>query len=395
MAISKDVLKVQPSATLAMSSRTNALIAKGIDIINLTVGQPDFATPKSIQDAAIAAIQSGKASFYTPAAGLPALRQAVCDRIAIEDQVQYDPSQVIITTGAKFGLFLLFQVILNEADDVLLPEPFWVSYAEQVHLAGGNAIAVKTTGKDQKVTVADLEAARTPKTQAIVLNSPQNPSGLLYEADELRAIGEWAVAHNILIVADDIYSNLVYNGNKFTSIVSLSDAIRQQTLLVTGVSKTYAMTGWRIGFVLGDAAIIKEMSKVASHATGNPTAASQYAAIAALNGDQSEAKAMRAAFEDRLNTIYPKIQALPGFEINTKPQGAFYLFPNVKAAVVATGYANTEDFVTALLDEAHVAVVAGTAFGQPDHIRISYATSKEALLTACDRLADFMASHQK
>jgi aspartate/methionine/tyrosine aminotransferase len=319
----------------------------------------------------------------------------VCDRIAIEDQVQYDPSQVIITTGAKFGLFLLFQVILNEADDVLLPEPFWVSYAEQVHLAGGNAIAVKTTGKDQKVTVADLEAARTPKTQAIVLNSPQNPSGLLYEADELRAIGEWAVAHNILIVADDIYSNLVYNGNQFTSIVSLSDAIRQQTLLVTGVSKTYAMTGWRIGFVLGDAAIIKEMSKVASHATGNPTAASQYAAIAALNGDQSEAKAMRAAFEDRLNTIYPKIQALPGFEINTKPQGAFYLFPNVKAAVVATGYANTEDFVTALLDEAHVAVVAGTAFGQPDHIRISYATSKEALLTACDRLADFMASHQK
>lgn len=395
MSISKDVLKVQPSATLAMSAKTKALIAKGVDVINLSIGEPDFTTPEPIKRAAIDAIESGKASFYTPAGGLPELKQAICDRIQLEDGVTYTPDQVIVTDGAKFSLFLIFQVILNAGEDVLLPEPFWVSYAEQVHLAGGNAIAVPTTGKDHKVTVDDLEAAITPTTQALVINSPQNPSGLIYEAAELKAIGDWAVAHDITIIADDIYSNLIFNGHEFTSIVTLGEAIKQHTLLVSGVSKTYSMTGWRIGYVLGDAKTIKIMNTVASHATGNPAAVSQYAAIAALTGDQKEAQAMRAAFEDRLNTIYPKIAALPGFDLPTKPQGAFYLFPNVKKAVQLCGFASTEDFVEALLTQAHVAVVSGKAFSQPDHIRLSYANSKENLLKAYERINQFMQDHMQ
>lgn len=393
MSISKDVLKVQPSATLAMSARTKELINQGVDIINLSIGEPDFTTPAPIEQAAIDAISTGKASFYTPAGGLPELKQAVCDRIKIETGVDYDPSQVIVTDGAKFSLFLIFQVILNAGEDVLLPEPFWVSYAEQIHLAGGNAVAVKTSGEDHKVTVADLEAAVTEKTQAILINSPQNPSGLVYEADELREIGQWAVDHNIWIIADDIYSNLIFNGHQFHSMVSLGDEIKRHTLLVSGVSKTYAMTGWRIGYVLGDPQIIKIMNTVASHATGNPAAASQYAAIAALNGDQADAQQMRLAFEDRLNTIYPKIAALPGFDLPTKPQGAFYIFPNVKQAVSDCGFKTTEEFVDGLLNEAHVAVVAGRAFNQPDHIRLSYANSKEKLLEAYDRIVLFMEKH--
>lgn len=376
-----------------MSARTKELINQGVDIINLSIGEPDFTTPAPIEQAAIDAISTGKASFYTPAGGLPELKQAVCDRIKIETGVDYDPSQVIVTDGAKFSLFLIFQVILNAGEDVLLPEPFWVSYAEQIHLAGGNAVAVKTSGEDHKVTVADLEAAVTEKTQAILINSPQNPSGLVYEADELREIGQWAVDHNIWIIADDIYSNLIFNGHQFHSMVSLGDEIKRHTLLVSGVSKTYAMTGWRIGYVLGDPQIIKIMNTVASHATGNPAAASQYAAIAALNGDQADAQQMRLAFEDRLNTIYPKIAALPGFDLPTKPQGAFYLFPNVKQAVSDCGFKTTEEFVDGLLNEAHVAVVAGRAFNQPDHIRLSYANSKEKLLEAYDRIVLFMKKH--
>ncbi|MFD0897229.1 pyridoxal phosphate-dependent aminotransferase [Loigolactobacillus binensis] len=390
MALSKNVMKVQPSATLAMSAKTKEMIAKGVDVINLSIGQPDFVTPKYIQDAAIAAIRSGKTSFYTPASGLPELKTAIGQRIEAETGVHYDNKQIIATTGAKFALYLIFQVILNPDDEVLLPAPFWVSYAEQVHLASGQPVAVKTTGAGHKATVEDLEQARTSKTKALVLNSPQNPSGLIYTKEELTAIGNWAVAHDILLVSDEIYSNLVYNGNQFVSAVSLGETIQKNTLLVTGVSKTYAMTGWRMGYVLGDAAIVKAMGTVASHATGNPTAVSQYATIAALSGSQADAEKMRQAFEQRLNLLYPKIQSLPGFALAEKPQGAFYLFPNVKQAVALCGYSTTEAFVDALLEEANVAVVPGRAFGQPDNIRISYATDQASLDEAYRRIAAFI-----
>ncbi len=390
MALSKNVMKVQPSATLAMSAKTKALIAKGVDVVNLSIGEPDFVTPEYIQEAAIEAIRSGKTSFYTAAGGLPELKTAISQRIEAETGVHYDNKQIIATTGAKFALYLIFQVILNPGDEVLLPAPFWVSYAEQVNLASGRPLAVKTTGAGHKVTVEDLEKARSPRTKALVLNSPQNPSGLIYTAEELTAIGNWAVSHDVLVISDEIYSNLVYNGNQFVSVVSLSEAIRKNTLLVTGVSKTYAMTGWRMGYVLGNPAIIKAMTTVASHATGNPTAATQYATIAALNGSQADAEKMRQAFEHRLNYLFPKIQSLPGFELDEKPQGAFYLFPNVKRAVELCGYSTTEAFVEALLEEAYVAVVPGRAFGQPDHIRISYANDLDSLTQAYQRIADFI-----
>lgn len=390
MALSKKVMRVQPSATLAMAAKTKAMLAKGADVINLSLGEPDFTTPTAIESAAIDAIRSGKTSFYTPAGGLPELKQAIAQRVAANTGIKYQAKQIIATTGAKFALYLIFQVILNAGDEVLLPAPFWVSYAEQVKLAGGRPLLVHPTGENGKVTVADLEMVRTPQTQALVINSPQNPTGAIYTASELTALGHWAASHDILLIADEIYSHLVYNGNQFTSIIQLDQTIRDNTLLVSGLSKTYAMTGWRLGYVLGNAGIIQAMTTVASHATGNPTAVSQYAAIAALNGDQSAAEVMRLSFEQRLNYLFPKIQSLSGFELPTKPQGAFYLFPNVKRAVVRCGYTTTEDFVTDLLTQAYVAVVPGRAFGQPDYIRISYAASETQLAEAYQRMAEFL-----
>ena len=247
-----------------------------------------------------------------------------------EYQLRYQPKQVIVTDGAKYALYLLFQAILNVGDEVIIPVPYWVSYGEQVKLAEGKPVFVSSTQEQSfKVSVAQLEAVRTDKTKAIILNSPSNPTGVIYTEEELRQIGEWAVAHNILIIADDIYGRLVYNGHRFTPIATISEAIRQQTIIINGVSKTYAMTGWRIGFAVGDEKIIQAMTQLASQSTSNPVAVSQYAAIEALTGEQSTVEDMRQAFEKRLNHIYPKVAALPGVSL-IKPEGAFYLFPNVK-----------------------------------------------------------------
>ena len=247
-----------------------------------------------------------------------------------EYQLCYQPKQVIVTDGAKYALYLLFQAILNVGDEVIIPVPYWVSYGEQVKLAEGKPVFVSSTQEQSfKVSVAQLEAVRTDKTKAIILNSPSNPTGVIYTEEELRQIGEWAVAHNILIIADDIYGRLVYNGHRFTPIATISEAIRQQTIIINGVSKTYAMTGWRIGFAVGDEKIIQAMTQLASQSTSNPVAVSQYAAIEALTGEQSTVEDMRQAFEKRLNHIYPKVAALPGVSL-IKPEGAFYLFPNVK-----------------------------------------------------------------
>ena len=247
-----------------------------------------------------------------------------------EYQLRYQPKQVIVTDGAKYALYLLFQAILNVGDEVIIPVPYWVSYGEQVKLAEGKPVFVSSTQEQSfKVSVAQLEAVRTDKTKAIILNSPSNPTGVIYTEEELRQIGEWAVAHNILIIADDIYGRLVYNGHQFTPIATISEAIRQQTIIINGVSKTYAMTGWRIGFAVGDEKIIQAMTQLASQSTSNPVAVSQYAAIEALTGEQSTVEDMRQAFEKRLNHIYPKVAALPGVSL-IKPEGAFYLFPNVK-----------------------------------------------------------------
>ena len=390
MNVSNRAQQLTPSVTLAAAAKAKALKAKGVDVLSLTVGEPDFVTPKNIQKAAIASIEDGRASYYTPSGGIPELKQAIVSYVEREYQLRYQPKQVIVTDGAKYALYLLFQAILNVGDEVIIPVPYWVSYGEQVKLAEGKPVFVSSTQEQSfKVSVAQLEAVRTDKTKAIILNSPSNPTGVIYTEEELRQIGEWAVAHNILIIADDIYGRLVYNGHRFTSIATISEAIRQQTIIINGVSKTYAMPGWRIGFAVGDEKIIQAMTQLASQSTSNPVAVSQYAAIEALTGEQSTVEDMRQAFEKRLNHIYPKVAALPGVSL-IKPEGAFYLFPNVKKTLEICGYDNVTNWVEDLLQEAHVALVTGEGFGAPEHVRMSYATDLMTLEKAIERMNDFI-----
>lgn len=390
MNVSNRAQQLTPSVTLAAAAKAKALKAKGVDVLSLTVGEPDFVTPKNIQKAAIASIEDGRASYYTPSGGIPELKQAIVSYVEREYQLCYQPKQVIVTDGAKYALYLLFQAILNVGDEVIIPVPYWVSYGEQVKLAEGKPVFVSSTQEQSfKVSVAQLEAVRTDKTKAIILNSPSNPTGVIYTEEELRQIGEWAVAHNILIIADDIYGRLVYNGHRFTPIATISEAIRQQTIIINGVSKTYAMTGWRIGFAVGDEKIIQAMTQLASQSTSNPVAISQYAAIEALTGEQSTVEDMRQAFEKRLNHIYPKVAALPGVSL-IKPEGAFYLFPNVKKTLEICGYDNVTNWVEDLLQEAHVALVTGEGFGAPEHVRMSYATDLMTLEKAIERMNDFI-----
>lgn len=390
MDISRRAQKLEPSVTLAASAKANALKAEGKDVLSLTVGEPDFTTPKNIQQAAIQAIESGKASYYTPSAGIKELREAVVTHIERYYQLKYEVKNVIVTDGAKFALYLLFQAVLNPNDEVIIPVPYWVSYGEQVKLAEGVPVFISCAQENKfKVTVEQLEKARTEKTKLLILNSPSNPTGMIYSEEELREIGEWAVLNDILIVSDDIYGRLVYNGATFTPIATLSQAIQKQTIIINGVSKSYAMTGWRIGYAVGDETIISAMNDIASQSTSNPTAVSQYAAIEALVGKQDTVETMRQAFEARLNEIYPLFAALPGFKLE-KPHGAFYLFPNIKETLLMCGYTDVTKWVDDLLAEAQVALVTGAGFGAPENVRISYATDLETLKEAVKRIEKFI-----
>ncbi|EMF0228253.1 pyridoxal phosphate-dependent aminotransferase [Enterococcus hirae] len=392
MKLSKRVQQLEPSVTLAAAAKAKALKAQGKDILSLTVGEPDFATPENIQEVAVQAIRNGKASYYTPSAGIPELRQAIVDYIKEYYGITYEPSQTIVTDGAKFALYALFQTILDPEDEVIIPVPYWVSYGEQVKLAEGRPVFVKGEENNGfKITVSQLEASRTPKTKALIINSPSNPTGMIYDQKELQAIGEWAVKHDILIVADDIYGRLVYNGNEFTPIATISESIRKQTIIINGVSKTYAMTGWRIGYALGNQEIIDGMIAIASQSTSNSTAVSQYAAIEALTGEQDLVEEMRVAFEERLNILYPLVSNLPGVTLN-KPQGAFYLFPNVKETLAMCGYENVTKWVEDLLEETGVALVTGEGFSAPENVRLSYATDLGTLEEAVRRIAQFIES---
>ncbi|GAA3615595.1 pyridoxal phosphate-dependent aminotransferase [Secundilactobacillus similis DSM 23365 = JCM 2765] len=395
MHLSNRSQQLQPSATMKISAQAKQMVADGIDVINLSIGEPDFETPDNIKQAAIAAINDGHASFYTPAAGLPQLRAAIADRTAADYQLTgLTGKNVAVTTGAKMALYSVFQTILDPGDEVLLPEPYWVSYAEQIKLAGGVPVTIPV-GDSFKVTPADLEAKLTDKTRAFLLNSPENPTGVIYDQAELQTLKDWTDAHDLMVVTDDIYGQLTYNGASFTSIAQLTDALDPNIIIISGASKTYSMTGWRMGYVVADAALVAKVSAFLSHATGNPTAVSQYALLEALTGDQTQVEVMRQAFEERLNTIYPLVTALPGFKLDTKPQGAFYLFPDVAGALELTGIATTGELVNQLLNEAHVSLVDGNAFGVDHHIRISYATDLASLKKAVSRIADFLAAHTK
>ncbi|NRD80543.1 pyridoxal phosphate-dependent aminotransferase [Bacillus sp. BRMEA1] len=389
MGLAKRVLSLTPSSTLAITAKAKELKEKGEDVIGLGAGEPDFNTPQHILDAAVESMTKGFTK-YTPSAGLPALKQAIINKFEQDQGLSYKATEIIVANGAKHALYTLFQVLLNEGDEVIIPTPYWVSYPEQVKLAGGLPVYVEGYEHNHfKITPDQLKKAITNKTRAVILNTPSNPTGVLYTADELLELGKICLEENIIIVSDEIYEKLTYFGAKHVSIAQLSPELKKQTIIINGVSKSHSMTGWRIGYAAGNKAIIEAMTNLASHSTSNPTTTAQYAAIAAYNGPQEPVEEMRQAFEERLEIIYDQLVAIPGFTC-VKPQGAFYLYPNVKQAAEMTGYKSVDDFVEALLVEAKVAVVPGSGFGTPDNIRLSYATSLDMLQKAVQRMDQFV-----
>ncbi|MEI5907225.1 pyridoxal phosphate-dependent aminotransferase [Bacillus spongiae] len=386
------VSALTPSTTLAITAKAKEMKAQGIDVIGLGAGEPDFNTPEHIIQAAYQSMTEGQTK-YTPSSGLNELKMAIVAKLKKDQELEYQPANVIVTSGAKHALYTLFQVLLNEGDEVIVPTPYWVSYPEQVKLAGGVPVSVE--GKEEnsfKVTPEQLRKAISEKTKALIINSPSNPTGMIYTSEELQALGEVCLEHNILIVSDEIYEKLVYNGATHTSIAQLSNELKEQTIIINGVSKSHSMTGWRIGYAVGNEKLIKAMTNLASHSTSNPTTPSQFGSIAAYNGTQEPVEIMRQSFEHRLLNIFSKLTSIPGVTCE-KPQGAFYLFPNVKEAATLTGFVNVDDFTKALLVEAKVAVIPGSGFGSEDNIRLSYATSLDLLEEAIRRMDAFV--HEK
>lgn len=391
VSLAKRVLALTPSATLAITAKAKELKEQGVDVIGLGAGEPDFNTPQHIIDAAVESMNEGHTK-YTPSAGLPALKKAIIGKFEKDQGLTFKPNEIIVANGAKHALYTLFQVLLNEGDEIIIPTPYWVSYPEQVKLAGGVPVYIEGEEQNQfKITPEQLIKSITKKTKAVIINSPGNPTGVLYTAEELSELGKVCIEENILIVSDEIYEKLVYGGHKHISIAQLSPELKAQTIIINGVSKSHSMTGWRIGYAAGNKQIIEAMTNLASHSTSNPTTTAQYASIAAYNGPQEPVEEMRQAFEKRLEIIFEKVAAIPGFSC-VKPQGAFYLFPNVKKASEQAGFSNVDDFVTALLVEAKVAVIPGSGFGTPDNIRLSYATSLEQLEKAVARIHRFVES---
>jgi aspartate aminotransferase len=392
--LAKRVKSLTPSTTLAITAKAKELKLQGHDVIGLGAGEPDFNTPQHIIDAAVISMNEGHTK-YTPAAGLQGLKEEIAKKFKRDQGIDYALNEIIVGCGAKHALYTLFQVLLDEEDEVIIPTPYWVSYPEQVKLAGGVPVYVEGSEEnDYKITPEQLKQVITEKTKAVIINSPSNPTGMLYSQAELEALGEVCLQKNILIVSDEIYEKLIYGENKHVSIAQISPELRKQTIIINGVSKSHSMTGWRIGYAAGNQEIIKAMTNLASHSTSNPTTTAQYGAIAAYSGSQEPVEEMRKAFENRLNQIYGKLIDIPGVTC-IKPQGAFYLFPNVKKAAELTGFSSVDEFSAALLEDAMVAVVPGSGFGAPDNLRLSYATSLELLEAAIERIHQFVNSKIK
>ncbi|UOK56832.1 pyridoxal phosphate-dependent aminotransferase [Metabacillus hrfriensis] len=389
MKLADRVSALTPSSTLAITAKAKELKEAGHDVIGLGAGEPDFNTPQHIIDAAVHSMNAGQTK-YTPAGGLAELKKEIIGKFQQDQNLAYKPGEIIVCTGAKHALYTLFQVLLNKGDEVIIPAPYWVSYPEQVKLADGVPVYVNALEENQfKMTPDQLKAAITDKTKAVIINSPSNPTGMLYSKEELEELGKICLQQNVLIVSDEIYEKLIYGENTHVSIAEISEELKQQTIIINGVSKSHSMTGWRIGYAAGNEQIIKAMTNLASHSTSNPTSIAQYASIAAYAGSQEPVEEMRKAFEERLNIIYDKLVSIPGITC-LKPQGAFYLFPNAKQAAEITGFANVDDFVEALLEKEKVAIVPGSGFGAPENVRLSYATSLHTLEEALVRIDRFV-----
>lgn len=393
MELASRVTTLTPSSTLAITAKAKSMKEDGYDVIGLGAGEPDFNTPLYIIEAAKAAMDNGMTK-YTPSGGVLELRKAICAKFYRDNHLSYTPDEIIVTTGAKHALYTLFQVLLNPSDEVIVPAPYWVSYPEQIKLAGGNPVIVKAEEENSfKLTPQQLEAAITENTKAVIVNSPSNPTGMMYNAEELKALGEVCIKHNIFIVSDEIYEKLIYTNDQHVSIAQLSEKLKEQTIIINGVSKSHAMTGWRIGYAAGDKRIIKAMTNLASHSTSNPTSIAQLAAFAAYESSEDPITEMKQAFKERLDTLYNLIVDIPGVSCE-KPKGAFYLFPNVEKAVRNNGFESVDAWVTAILEEEKVALVPGSGFGSAGNVRLSYATSIEVLTEAAKRIKRFVINHQ-
>ncbi len=391
--IAKKASGISPSSTLAIDAKFKSMKAQGLDVVGFGAGEPDFDTPQHIKDAAIAAINQGKTK-YTPASGTLELKQAICRKFKRDNGLDYEPANIVVSNGAKHSLVNVFMAICDPGDEVIIPAPYWVSYPEMVKIADGVPVILPTKEEnDFKFSIEDLKAVITPKTRAIIINSPSNPTGMVYTEEELRAIAQVAVEHDIYVVSDEIYEHLTYEG-KPVSIATFGDAIKDLTIVVNGVSKTYAMTGWRIGYTASNAALAKVMGNVQSHATSNPNTIAQAAAVAALDGPTETVEMMRSAFLERRNYMVERINRMDGVSC-LRPHGAFYVLMNISKLIgkeiAGCTIGGSDDFANAFLEKANVAVVPGSGFGADSYVRWSYATSMESIKEGLDRLEKFLA----
>ncbi|MCA8879212.1 MAG: pyridoxal phosphate-dependent aminotransferase [Rhodobacteraceae bacterium] len=394
--LSATLARVKPSPTIAVTTKARELKAAGKDVIGLGAGEPDFDTPQNIKDAAVRAIAEGKTK-YTAVDGIPELKQAICAKFKRDNGLDYTPAQVTVGTGGKQVLYNALVATLNPGDEVVIPAPYWVSYPDMVLLAGGEPVFAEASSQTAyKLTPDQLEAAITPKTKWLIFNSPSNPTGAAYTFAELKALTEVLLRHpQVWIMSDDMYEHLVYDGFEFATPAQVEPELYDRTLTVNGVSKAYAMTGWRIGYAAGPEPLIKAMGKVQSQSTSNPCSISQWAAVEALNGTQDFIPVNNETFKRRRDLVVSMLNEAPGVSCPT-PEGAFYVYPTIGGCIGKTSAGGTkitddEAFATALLEEKGVAVVFGAAFGLSPCFRVSYATSDAALKEACSRIQDFCA----
>ncbi|MCL6590325.1 MAG: pyridoxal phosphate-dependent aminotransferase [Firmicutes bacterium] len=394
MKLAQRALGISPSPTLAIDAKFKQMLQDGQDVVGFGAGEPDYDTPEVIKNEAISALKKGQTK-YTAASGTPQLKEAVCFKMERDHGLKYQVNQVIICCGAKHALYNLFQVICEPGDEVIIPAPYWVSYSEQVNMTGAKPVLVPTTeASGFKMSAAQFKAAITPRTAALILNSPSNPTGTVYTRDELEAIAAVAVENKILVVSDEIYERLIYEG-VHTSIASLGPEIKELTVIINGLSKTFSMTGWRIGYAVGDAKIIKAMGDLQSHSTSNPVTFCQAASVLALRQPPVEIVAeMIQEFKSRRDYMVTRLNQMPGISCR-KPEGAFYVFPNISGLIGkelgGKKITDSDIFAEALLEKGKVAVVPGSGFGAPEFIRLSYATSMEQIQKGLDRIAEFIA----
>ncbi|MBN1871146.1 MAG: pyridoxal phosphate-dependent aminotransferase [Candidatus Omnitrophica bacterium] len=381
--IAKRISQITPSVTLEITAKAKELKKQGVDVVNFASGEPDFGTPDFINEAAIKAIREGFTK-YTPATGTPQLKEAVCEKLKKENGLDYAPDQIVVSCGAKHSLYNLFQTICQEGDEILLPSPYWLSYPEMIKLAGAKPVVVKTDMQNFTLELGALKKAITKKTKALILNSPSNPTGAVYSVELLKKISELSLEKKLLIVSDEIYEHLIYDGQKHVSIASLGKDIYDLVFVVNGVSKSHAMTGWRIGYMAGRRDVIKGVSSLQSHSTSNPSSISQAAALAALKEGSACIRVMAAEFEKRRNAMIEELKKIKALKA-IKPGGAFYCFVDISR----TGMKSV-DFTKKMLTQIHVAAIPGKPFGEDDYVRLSFAVNIPEIKKGIQRIKDWL-----